>query len=108
MAHPLCSQAFTRSPASGREHLPTGPNRLDRQIAAAPVAPLEGHAPLASFAHLGYSQSDFHQICQEVLALKRLAIAFAVVLCLFTVSAMAAEWTGYISDAKCGAYGNSD
>lgn len=40
--------------------------------------------------------------------MKRLAIAFAVVLCLFTVSAMAAEWTGYISDAKCGAKGSSD
>ena len=39
--------------------------------------------------------------------MKRLAIAFALVLCLFTVSAMAAEWTGYISDAKCGAKGNS-
>ena len=39
--------------------------------------------------------------------MKRLAIAFALVLCLFTVSAMAAEWTGYISDAKCGAKGSS-
>jgi len=40
--------------------------------------------------------------------LKRLAIAFALVLALFTMSAMAAEWTGYISDAKCGAKGNSE
>jgi hypothetical protein len=39
--------------------------------------------------------------------LKRLAIAFALVLCLFTVSAVAAEWTGYVSDAKCGAKGSS-
>jgi hypothetical protein len=40
--------------------------------------------------------------------LKRLVIAFALVLSLFTVSAMAAEWTGYISDAKCGAKGSSE
>ena len=40
--------------------------------------------------------------------MKRLVIAFALVLSLFTVSAMAAEWTGYISDAKCGAKGSSE
>jgi len=27
---------------------------------------------------------------------------------LFALSAMAAEWTGYISDAKCGAKGGAD
>ena len=40
--------------------------------------------------------------------MKRLAIAFALVLSLFAFYAMAAEWTGYISDAKCGLKGSSD
>jgi hypothetical protein len=40
--------------------------------------------------------------------LKRLVIAIAVVMSLFAMSAMAAEWTGYISDAKCGAKGSSE
>jgi hypothetical protein len=48
------------------------------------------------------------KIRQEVLALKRLAIAFALVLSLFALSAMAAELTGYISDAKCGLKGAAD
>ena len=39
--------------------------------------------------------------------MKRLAIAVAVVMSLFAMSAMAAELTGYISDAKCGAKGSS-
>jgi len=35
--------------------------------------------------------------------LKKLVLAFAVVLSLFAFSAMAADMTGYVSDAKCAA-----
>ena len=40
--------------------------------------------------------------------MKKLAIAFCLVASLFALSAMAAEMTGYISDAKCGAKGSSE
>ena len=35
------------------------------------------------------------------LALKKLAVAFVLVLSLFAINAAAGEWTGYISDAAC-------
>lgn len=35
----------------------------------------------------------------------KLAVALVLVLSLFAVSAAAGEWTGWISDAKCGAKG---
>jgi len=40
--------------------------------------------------------------------LKKLAIAMFLVVSLFALSATAAEVTGYISDAKCGAKGSSE
>jgi hypothetical protein len=40
--------------------------------------------------------------------LKKLTIAVFFVASLFALSATAAEWTGYISDAKCGAKGSSE
>jgi len=33
--------------------------------------------------------------------LKKLAVAFVLVLSLFAISAAAGEWTGYVSDLKC-------
>ena len=50
----------------------------------------------------------FSITCEEVTALKKVVIAFVLVLSLFTVTAMAGEWTGYISDSKCGAKGAKD
>ena len=35
--------------------------------------------------------------------MKRLAVVFALVVSLAALTAMAGEWTGYISDSKCGA-----
>jgi len=40
--------------------------------------------------------------------LKKVVIALVLVMSLFTLSAMAGEWTGYISDSKCGAKGAKD
>ena len=37
--------------------------------------------------------------------MKKFAIAFALVLSSFAISAIAGEWTGWISDSKCGAKG---
>jgi hypothetical protein len=45
---------------------------------------------------------------EEVNALKRIVLAFVLVLSLFTVTSFAAEMTGYISDSKCGAKGEKD
>ena len=46
--------------------------------------------------------------CEEVTALKKVVIALVLVMSLFTLSAMAGEFTGYISDSKCGAKGAKD
>ena len=35
--------------------------------------------------------------------MKRLVLSFVLVLSAFTMTAMAGEWKGYISDSKCGA-----
>jgi len=35
-------------------------------------------------------------------------LAFVMVLSVFTLTAVAGEWTGYISDSKCGAKGAKD
>ena len=35
--------------------------------------------------------------------MRKVVIALVLVMSLFTLSAMAGEWTGYISDSKCGA-----
>jgi len=40
--------------------------------------------------------------------LKRVVVALVLVLTVFTLTAMAGEWTGYISDSKCGAKGAKD
>ena len=40
--------------------------------------------------------------------MKKLGIAIVVAASLLALSATAAEWTGYISDAKCGAKGSSE
>jgi len=40
--------------------------------------------------------------------LKKLVVVFVLLMSLFAVSAMADEWTGYISDSKCGAKGAKD
>ena len=40
--------------------------------------------------------------------MKKLAITMFSAASLFALSATAAEWTGYISDAKCGAKGSSE
>ena len=40
--------------------------------------------------------------------MKRIVLAFVLVLSLFTVTSFAAEMTGYISDSKCGAKGEND
>jgi len=40
--------------------------------------------------------------------LKRIVLAFLLVLSLFAVTSFAAEMTGYISDSKCGAKGEKD
>jgi len=39
---------------------------------------------------------------------KKVVIALVLVLSVFTLTAMAGEWTGYISDSKCGAKGDND
>jgi len=38
----------------------------------------------------------------------RAVLAFVFVLSVFTLTAVASEWTGYISDSKCGAKGAKD
>jgi hypothetical protein len=48
----------------------------------------------------------FSTICEEGTALKKVVLALVLVLSVFTVTAMAGEWTGYISDSKCGAKGD--
>ena len=50
----------------------------------------------------------FSQNWEEVTALKRIVLAFVLVLSLFAVTSMAAEMTGYISDSKCAAKGAID
>jgi len=40
--------------------------------------------------------------------LKKVVLALVLVLSVFTLTAMAGEWTGYISDSKCGAKGAKD
>ena len=40
--------------------------------------------------------------------MKKLVVVFVLLMSLFAVSAMADEWTGYISDSKCGAKGAKD
>jgi len=40
--------------------------------------------------------------------LKKVVIALVLVLSVFTLSAFAGEYTGYISDSKCGAKGAKD
>ena len=37
--------------------------------------------------------------------MKKVVVAIVLVLTVFTLTAMAGEWTGYISDSKCGAKG---
>jgi hypothetical protein len=51
--------------------------------------------------------SLLHQSSQRRGVMKTLTAAIILVLSLFTASAMADEWTGWISDAKCGAKGAS-
>ena len=50
----------------------------------------------------------FSTIREEVTALKKVVIALVLVMSLFTISAMAGEYSGYISDSKCGAKGAKD
>jgi len=38
----------------------------------------------------------------------KVVLAFVLVLSVFTFTAVAGEWTGYISDSKCGAKGAKD
>ena len=38
----------------------------------------------------------------------KVVLALALVLSVFALTAMAGEWTGYISDSKCGAKGAKD
>lgn len=45
---------------------------------------------------------------EEVNALKKIVLAFVLMLSLFTVTSFAADMTGYISDSKCGAKGEKD
>ena len=40
--------------------------------------------------------------------MKKIAIALALVMSAFPLTALAGEWTGYISDSKCGAKGAKD
>ena len=40
--------------------------------------------------------------------MKKVVLAVVLVLTVFTLTAMAGEWTGYISDSKCGAKGAKD
>ncbi len=40
--------------------------------------------------------------------MKRIVLAFVLMLSLFTVTSLAADMTGYISDSKCGAKGEKD
>jgi Protein of unknown function (DUF5818) len=40
--------------------------------------------------------------------LKRVVLAVVLLLSVFALTAMAGEWTGYISDSKCGAKGAKD
>ena len=40
--------------------------------------------------------------------MKKLSIVITFALTLFATFALADEWTGYVSDAKCGAKGSSD
>ena len=40
--------------------------------------------------------------------MKKVVVALVLVLTVFTLTAMAGEWTGYISDSKCGAKGAKD
>jgi hypothetical protein len=35
--------------------------------------------------------------------MKKVAVVFVLALCLLSLNAMAGEWTGHISDSKCGA-----
>jgi hypothetical protein len=41
-------------------------------------------------------------------AVTKIVLAVTLVLSLFSLTAMAGEWTGYISDSKCGAKGAKD
>jgi hypothetical protein len=50
----------------------------------------------------------FFTTCEEVTALKKVVVALVLLLTVFTLTAMAGEWTGYISDSKCGAKGAKD
>jgi uncharacterized membrane protein len=45
---------------------------------------------------------------EEVTTVKKVVIALVLVLSVFTLTAIAGEWTGYISDSKCGAKGDND
>ena len=40
--------------------------------------------------------------------MKNVVLAVVLVFTVFTLTAMAGEWTGYISDSKCGAKGAKD
>lgn len=40
--------------------------------------------------------------------MKKVVLALLLVLSLFALTAVAGEWTGYISDSKCGAKGAKD
>ena len=40
--------------------------------------------------------------------MKKVVLAVVLVFTVFTLTAMAGEWTGYISDSKCGAKGAKD
>jgi Protein of unknown function (DUF5818) len=52
--------------------------------------------------------SGFQKSYEEVTTVKKVVIALVLVLSVFTLTAMAGEWTGYISDSKCGAKGDND
>ena len=61
--------------------------------------PPDWHGSIFKKASLNY---------EEVNTLKKIVLAFVLVLSLFAVTSFAAEMTGYISDSKCGAKGEKD
>jgi hypothetical protein len=61
----------------------------------------------ASPCHLGYIQDALNRL-QGGTTLKKLVLALVLVLSVFTLTAVAGEWTGYISDSKCGVKGAAD
>ena len=69
------------------------------------VPPTFGYCPPAGHRRI-FREASLNR--EEVNALKRIVLAFVLVLSLFTVTSFAAEMTGYVSDSKCGAEGEKD